>query len=129
MDVLEGRDEARDEGRERRVATPLLLVSLLVAGLLAGGGATWLLLSRESAPTARAELCSRIRSVELAVAPELYAAVVTALDENTPRCTRVTPAMRPGSEVALGVALGGALPDVWIPEAHFLMSKAYVGSS
>ena len=37
--------------------------------------------------------------------------------------------MRSGIEVAKGVSLGGALPDIWIPESRYLTTKAYVGAA
>jgi hypothetical protein len=47
----------------------------------------------------------------------------------TPECVQVDPAMRSGIDVARGVSMGGALPDVWIPEAHFLTTDAYLGEA
>ena len=119
--------DERDGGRAGIAVTPLLLVALLLAALLAGGGITWLVLSRDDTPQGAADGCSSYRSVEIAVAPEVYSAVLAALDEAAPACTRVRAEPRPGIKVARGVALGGAVPDVWIPEAHFLLTQPYVG--
>ncbi len=121
--------EERDWGRAGISMRPVLLVVLLLAAVLVGGGASWLVLSRQGTPAAGPDDCSSYRSVHLVVAPELYGTVLTALDELTPPCTRVDPVSRPGIGVALGVAFGGTPPDIWIPEAHFLMTKAYLGPS
>ncbi|SEC57997.1 extracellular solute-binding protein [Nocardioides exalbidus] len=109
--------------------TPVLVVLLLVAGLVAGGGTAWVVLGGGSSASAGSEACGSYRSLDVTIAPELYSAVVDALDSVTPPCTRVTPTSRGGMEVAEGVALGGRLPDLWIPEAGFLTKKAYVGAA
>jgi hypothetical protein len=107
---------------------PVLVAALLVVGLALGAGTSWFVLSRPDRAVA-GPVCDRYRTVDVAVAPEMYAVVVAALDEVTPACTRAEPAMRTGTEVAAGVWLGGELPDVWVPEAHFLTTASYLGKA
>lgn len=120
-------DEAVD-GRGGSAGTRVLFIFLVVAGLLVGSGATYAVLSRAGSPAA-ADECGVRQPVDLAVAPQMYGVVVSALEEVVPACTRVVPTMRTGTEVARGVSMGGELPDVWIPEAHFLTTEPYVGSA
>ncbi|RYB93160.1 VWA domain-containing protein [Nocardioides oleivorans] len=107
--------------------TPVLVVLLLVLGLTVGGGGAYLVLARGTSAAADTETCGAYRSVDVTVAPELYSVVVEALDSVAPACTRVVPTSRSGMEVAQGVSMGGALPDVWIPESRFLTTRAYLG--
>ena len=107
---------------------PLLMVLLLVAGLVVGGAVSYLLWARPGDTGTAADGCSRYRTVDLTVAPEMYGATMKALVEVTPECTRIASSMRPGGEVVLGVAAGGALPDIWIPESRLLLGRAYLGA-
>lgn len=120
---------ARDGGGSLGAVTPALVVLLLVAGVLAGGGASWVLLTRDRPAAAGYVECESVHDVDLAVAAEMYAAVVAVLDDVMPQCTRVEPAMRPGIEVAAAAALGGEVPDIWVPEARFLTTHAYLGDA
>lgn len=119
------RDE-RDEGRAT-MRTPVLVVLLLVTGVVLGGGAAYLLMSRDGTSAASADTCGAYETVEVTVGPELYGSVLKAIEAATPACTRVEPDMRPGIDVAKGVSLGGALPDIWIPESRYLTTEPYVG--
>ena len=116
------------EDRAPAVLLPLLMVLLLVAGLVVGGTASYLLWARQGDTGTAADGCSRYRTVDLTVAPEMYGAVIKALDEVAPECTRIASTTRSGGEVALGVSTGGALPDIWIPESRLLLSRAYLGA-
>jgi hypothetical protein len=122
-------NDQRGPGRVTTVPTAVLAVLVLVTGLAVGAGATWIALSRDDGSTSASddEGCARFQRVELAVAPELYSVVVAALADVTPDCVQVDPALRPGIEVARGASLGGELPDVWIPEAHFVATEAFLG--
>ncbi len=120
--------DERDGGRAD-VRTPVLVVLLLVTGVLVGGGASYLLMSRGDTSAADAQTCATYDTVELTVGPELYGPVLTAVEEAAPECTRVEPDMRSGIDVAQGVSLGGALPDIWIPESRHLTTRAYVGDA
>ncbi|MBC2933754.1 VWA domain-containing protein [Nocardioides sp. zg-1228] len=118
----------RGGGRATSRSTAVLAVVVLVTGLAVGAGATWLALSRPGSSTDSTG-CEGFRGLDLAVAPEMYGAVVAALADVTPDCVQVDPAMRSGVDVARSASMGGALPDVWIPEAHFLTATAYLGSA
>ncbi|WP_374458135.1 substrate-binding domain-containing protein [Nocardioides sp.] len=120
--------DERDGGRAS-MRTPVLVVLLLVTGIVVGGGAAYLLMSRDGTSAAGADSCGAYDTIELTVGPELYGAVLKAVEETAPECTRVEPDLRPGIDVAKGVALGGAVPDIWIPESRFLTTKAYVGNA
>src|SRR5688572_21106632 len=123
---MQSNDE-RGPGRAMMTSTAVMAVVVLVTGLAVGAGATWLVLSRGDGETAASDACAEFRSVDLAVAPEMYGVVVAALADVTPDCVQVAPASRPGIAVAQGVSMGGELPDIWIPEAHVLTTEAYLG--
>ncbi|MDR7251573.1 hypothetical protein J2X46_000545 [Nocardioides sp. BE266] len=118
--------DERDGGRAS-MRTPVLVVLLLVTGVVVGGGAAYLLMSRGGTSAADADTCGAYDTVEVTVGPELYGTVLMALEKSAPECTRVEPDMRPGVDVAKGVSLGGALPDIWIPESRYLTTQAYIG--
>lgn len=121
-------NEQRGPGRATMMSTVVLTVVVLVTGLAVGAGATWFALSRTDGGTAASDDgCAEFQRVDVAVAPEMYGVVVAALADVTPDCVQVDPALRSGIEVARGVSMGGALPDVWVPEAHFLATEAYLG--
>ena len=121
-------NDQRGPGRATKTSTAVLAVVLLVTGLAVGAGATWFALSRDDGGTAAsADGCAEFRSVDLVVAPEMYSVVVAALADVTPDCVQVDPALRSGMEVARGASLGSRLPDVWIPEAHFVATEAFLG--
>src|SRR5690349_5361020 len=121
-------NDQRGPGRATMMSTAVLTVLVLVTGLAVGAGVTWFALSRTDGGTAASDDgCAEFRRVDVAVAPEMYGVVVAALADVTPDCVQVDPAMRSGIEVARGVSMGGALPDVWVPEAHFLTTDAYLG--
>jgi Mg-chelatase subunit ChlD len=123
MDIQDEPDRAGSP-----LPTPVLVALLLVVGLLVGGGGAFVVLGgRGDSAAADDRTCGGYRSVDVTVAPELYAVVVDALESVTPACTRVVPTSRGGMEVARGVSMGGALPDVWIPESRFLTTRAYLG--
>ena len=135
MGSLHGRSGGHHEHHERGgrgpcagVLLPLLMVLLLVAGLVVGGAVSYLLWARQGDTGTAADGCSRYRTVDVAVAPEMYDVATKALDEVAPECTRIASTMRSGGEVALGVSTGGALPDIWIPESRLLLSRAYLGA-
>lgn len=110
------------------MSTVVMVVGVLLAGLAVGASATWMALSsRDGGGSAASDGCADLRSIDVAVAPEMYGVVVAALAEVTPECVQVDPALRPGIGVAQGVSMGGDLPDVWIPEAHVLTTEAYLG--
>jgi len=117
-----------DEGRGPAVLLPLLMVLLLVAGIVVGGTVSYVLWAGQGDTGTAADGCSRYRTVDLAVAPEMYGVAMTALDDVAPECTRIASTMRSGGEVALGVSTGGDLPDIWIPESRLLVSRAYLGA-
>lgn len=123
---MQSNDE-RGRGRVTMMSTAVMAAVVLVTGLAVGAGATWLALSRGGDGTAASDGCAEFRSVDLAVAPEMYGVVVAALADVTPDCVQVDPASRPGIAVAQGVSMGGDLPDIWIPEAHVLTTEAYLG--
>ena len=121
-------NDQRGPGRAMMTSTAVLAVVLLVTGLAVGAGATWFALSRDDGgAAASADGCAEFRSVDLVVAPEMYGVVVAALADVTPDCVQVDPALRSGMEVARGASLGSRLPDVWIPEAHFVATEAFLG--
>ena len=121
-------NNGRGDGGAVVVPTAVMAVIVLLAGLAVGAGATWFALSRDDdGGTAASDGCAEFRSVEVAVAPEMYGVVVAALADVTPECVQVDPALRPGIGVAQGVSMGGDLPDIWIPEAHVLTTEAYLG--
>lgn len=121
-------NNGRGDGGAVLVPTAVMAVLVLLAGLAVGAGATWFALSRDDGGgTATSDGCAEFRSVEVAVAPEMYGVVVAALADVTPECVQVDPALRPGIGVAQGVSMGGDLPDIWIPEAHVLTTEAYLG--
>ncbi|WP_322921270.1 VWA domain-containing protein [Nocardioides renjunii] len=122
---MQNNDE-RGSGRARMMSTAVLATVVMVTGLVVGAGATWLAMARPGSEAA-APGCDRFRTVDVAVAPAIYGVVVTALEEATPACTSVEPAMRSGIDVAQGVSMGGALPDIWIPEARYLTTAAHLG--
>jgi hypothetical protein len=122
-------ESERGTGRAGRAALPLLMAGLLVVGLLVGGGISYLVWADGDGGAAAREDCSRYRTVDLAVGPELYGVVTRALAETVPECTRVDPALRTGGEVAQGVATGGELPDVWMPEARFWTTRTFLGEN
>lgn len=124
---MNNRDE-RDGGRAI-ARTPVLVVLLLVTGIAFGGGAAYLLMSRAGSPAADADPCGAYDTVGLTVGPELYGVVLEAVEAAAPECTRVEPDVRAGIDVAKGVALGGAVPDIWIPESRFLTTQAYAGDA
>ncbi len=124
MNNLDERDGGRANPR-----TPVLVVLLLVIGVLVGAGASYLLMSRDGTSAAGAEGCGAYDTVELTVGPELYGAVLKAVEEAAPDCTRVEPDVRGGLGVALGIATGGDVPDIWIPEARYLTTRAYLGDA
>ncbi|NYE37363.1 Mg-chelatase subunit ChlD [Nocardioides cavernae] len=109
--------------------TPALVALLLVVGMASGGAASWFVLTRDDPAATDRVQCERVHDVDLAVAAEMYATVVAVLDDLIADCTRVEPVMRPGIEVAGSASLGGGLPDIWIPEARFLTSRAYLGDA
>lgn len=111
------------------MSTAVMAVVVLVSGLVVGAGATWLALSRGGGEASSSDGCADFRSVDVAVAPEMYGVVVAALADVTPDCVQVDPAMRSGMEVSRGASMGGTLPDVWIPEAHFVTTEAFLGSA
>lgn len=115
------------EGRAPVALLPLLMVLLLVAALVGGGTASYLLWGHQDSATA-ADGCSSYRTVELTVAPEMFGAAIKALDEVAPECTRIDPTMRAGGQVALGVSTGGELPDIWIPESRIWLAPAFLGA-
>jgi Mg-chelatase subunit ChlD len=122
---MDTEDARGDDGESRAVrwAGPVLL---LVALLLIGLASSWLWWGpSDDAPASRV-VCSRYRTVELAVAPAMYDVVSQALEEVAPPCARVEPTLRTGSEVALATSAGQPLPDVWIPDARFWLSPAFV---
>ena len=108
-------------------ALPLLMAGLLVVGLVVGGGISYLLWADGDGGAAAGSECSRYRTVDLAVSPELYGVVTSALADSVPACTRVDPSLRTGGDVARGVSTGGALPDVWIPESRFWATRTFLG--
>ena len=121
-------NDQRGPGRATKMSTAVLAVLVLVTGLAVGAGATWFVLSRDGDGVAASDDgCAEFRRVDVAVAPEMYGVVVAALADVTPDCVQVDPAMRSGIEVARGVSMGGRVPDVWVPEAHFLATDAYLG--
>src|SRR6478735_6588249 len=121
-------NDQRGPGRATKMSTAVLAVLVLVTGLAVGAGATWFALSRDGDGAAASDNgCAEFRRVDVAVAPEMYGVVVAALADVTPDCVQVDPAMRSGIEVARGVSMGGTLPDVWVPESHFLATDAYLG--
>lgn len=109
------------------VPLPLLVVALLLTGVLVGGVVTYSLWSGPDGRSAAAGGCTRTRTVDLVVAPELYRTVLGAVDEVAGGCTEVRPSMRPGGDVSLAVATGGEAPDIWIPESRLWLGPAYVG--
>ncbi|KQV64987.1 hypothetical protein ASC64_14875 [Nocardioides sp. Root122] len=121
--------DERDGGRATTLRTPVLVVLLLVTGVVVGGGAAYLLMSRSGTAAADADSCGAYDTVQLTVGPELYGAALQAVDRAAPPCTRVEPDMRSGIEVSLGIATGGDTPDIWIPEARYLTTKAYLGDA
>lgn len=121
--------DERDAGRASALGAPVLVVLLLLTGVVVGGGAAYLLMSRDGTSAADARSCGAYDTVELTVGPELYGAVLKAVEETAPECTRVEPDMRRGLAVALGVGTGGALPDIWIPESRFLTTERYLGDA
>lgn len=123
---MQSNDE-RGRGRATMMSTAVMAAVVLVTGLAIGAGATWLALSRDDDGTAASDGCAEFRSVDVAVAPEMYGVVVAALADVTPDCVQVDPATRSGIEVARGASMGGELPDVWIPEAHFVTTEAFLG--
>lgn len=125
---MQSNDE-RGRGRTATTSTAVMAAVVLVTGLAVGAGATWLALSRGDDSTAASDGCAEFRSVDVAVAPEMYGVVVAALADVTPDCVQVDPASRPGIAVAQGVSMGGDLPDIWIPEAHVLTTEAYLGQA
>src|SRR6478735_3749921 len=123
-------NDQRGPGRATKMSTAVLAVLVLVTGLAVGAGATWFALSRDGDGAAASDDgCAEFRSVDLVVAPEMYSVVVAALADVTPDCVQVDPALRPGMEVARGASLGSQLPDVWIPEAHFVTTDAFLGQA
>lgn len=111
-------------------AGPILLVLLLVVGLVLGGMISYFVWGIDGGDVASSEdECERYRTVELAVAPEMYAPVTEALDEVEPECVRVRTSSLQGGDVALGVSQGGAPPDVWIPEARFWTTPTFLDST
>lgn len=119
----------RDDGNRRSaVVLPLVMALLLVVGVAVGGGVVYLLGVREADPVPLAEECDRRRTVELTVAPALADTVTLALREATPTCVLVRSATRSSGDVALGVSMGGVLPDIWIPESRFWLSRSYLGT-
>lgn len=109
------------------LALPLLGVLLLVTGLVVGGLATYAVWERGDGSGAAAAVCSRHRTLDVAVAPEVYPAVLDVLDEVERPCTELRPSARSGDAVALGLATGGAVPDIWIPESRLWLSPARLG--
>ncbi|MCY4725306.1 VWA domain-containing protein [Nocardioides sp. STR2] len=123
-------NDQRGPGRATMMSTAVLTVLVLVTGLAVGAGVTWFALSRDDGgSTAADDGCAEFQRVDLAVAPEMYGVVVAALADVTPDCVQVDPALRPGMEVARGASLGSRLPDVWIPEAHFVATEAFLGDA
>jgi Mg-chelatase subunit ChlD len=118
------------ERRAGRLA-PVAVVVLLVTGVLVGAGAAWVVLGQgddEEVAAVSTQRCGPQTDIALTVSPPIREVVETSLEEVTPECTRVTTSVRSGIEVAAGVGLGGAqLPDVWIPEASYLTTPAYLG--
>jgi hypothetical protein len=103
------------------------VVALLLTGLLVGGAVSYALWSRPDGQAAVAGGCTRTRTVDLVVAPELYPTVLRAVDQVAGQCTDVRTSMRTGGDVALGVANAGEPPDIWIPESRLWLRPAYLG--
>ncbi|GAA5115370.1 substrate-binding domain-containing protein [Alloalcanivorax gelatiniphagus] len=120
------RSEDNGFGGSASMPTAVLASVVLVAGLVFGAGVVWLAVRSggEAAATGR---CEKVRGVDMAVAPEMYDVVVAALRDVALDCVHVEPNMRSGIDVARGVSMGGELPDVWIPEAHFLTTEVFLG--
>lgn len=121
-----------DEGGTDRASVwvvSMVMALLLVVGLAIGGGVVYLVWAREGTPTTAPDTCERDRTVNLTVAPELSDVVALALAEAAPECVQVRSTTRSGGEVALGVSMGGALPDIWIPESRFWLNRAYLGAA
>lgn len=109
-------------------AGPIVLVSLLVVGLLLGGGVSYALWAGGDAPdSAGRSACVTVDTVDVVVDPVLYRAVVEALSEGDQGCTRIQAVPRDAGQVALAVSQGAALPDVWIADSRFWMSPTYLG--
>lgn len=116
-----------DGDRRPEVALQIVPTLVLVASLVIAGAVSYLLWT-DDGTTVSADGCEGYDTVKVTAAPEVYDVVVRALEEVTPECTRVNPDMRPGGEVALGVATGGSLPDVWIPESRYRLGRASLGA-
>ena len=107
---------------------PVLLVLLLLLGVAFGGGAAFLLMD-DTIEEPVAASCQQPRTVRMAVPPAMMQVVTQALEEVAPECTRVEPDARSASQVALAVATGDELPDVWIAESRFWMTPTYLGGA
>ena len=124
----------RNEGAQRR--TPegwlsLVTILLLLVGSGVGGVEAYLLWAgRSNSDTAQspAQACASFSTVDLVVAPEMSSLVAEALDEVEPDCIQVNSSTRTGGDVALGVSLGGALPDIWIPDSRLWLNPAFLGA-
>lgn len=112
-----------------RVLLAVGVVVLLLTGLVVGGGVAYLLWASPDETEPASDGCSRYRTVDLTVASEMYDVLVDVVDDVAPACTSIEPSVRSGSEVALGVATGGALPDVWIPESRIWLGRARLGEA
>jgi Mg-chelatase subunit ChlD len=112
-----------------RVLLVVGIALLLLTGLVVGGGVSYLLWASPDRTEAAGDGCTSRRAVALTVASELYDVVNDAVDDVAPACTSVEPAVRSGAEVALGVSMGGALPDIWIPESRIWLGRARLGEA
>lgn len=106
---------------------PLLVVALLLTGLLVGGVVSYAFWARSDDAGAERDRCNRTRTVDLAVAPEVYGVVLDAAKAVARPCTEIRPRSRSGGEVSLAVSTGGGAPDVWVPESRVWLSPAHLG--
>ena len=108
---------------------PLLVVALLLTGLVVGGVVSYAFWSRPDAAGPTDEGCSRTRTVDLAVAPEVYGVVLDAAKAASRPCTEIRASSRGGGEISLAVATGGGVPDVWVPESRVWLNPAHLGGA
>lgn len=106
------------------------LVAVLLVGVLGGAGVFYAFsLTREPDRGERQPGCARRATVQLAVDPVLYGAVVQALKDTDRRCVTVQPSARTGGQVSLASSQGAQAPDIWIADARFWMSPTYRGAA